>query len=141
MHTRVLQLLFLRAIWLWDLWSGVGQILLQAQYSRTHNSSTTKLNSLLGVPSTVRSIDSESPYRSHFTTREHPIMSTSHSHFITREHLHLVFVLGVTSLLGNTPTSCFFSESFCSLRTLQLRVAIHIKRKVYSSSLHFSFFF
>ena len=48
-HTRVLQLLFLWTIWLWNPFTGVSQILLQAQWSRTHNSSTTRKHSDLRV--------------------------------------------------------------------------------------------
>ena len=58
---------------------------------RTHNSSTTKLYSLLGVPPTLSSIDSELPFWSHFATREHP---------------DIVLLLGDTPQFRNTPTLC-----------------------------------
>jgi len=114
------------SIWLWDPCTGVGQILLQAHQSRTHNSSTTKLFSLLEVPLILRSIDLESSSQGHFATREHPdIVSPSRSHFYSgmpqprvasqsysavREHYY--FLLQFTTSKVHSSLVCI--SHFCS---------------------------
>ena len=86
-------------IWLWDLYIGVDQILLQAQCSKMHNSTTNWTRSPSNLEVYWFRVTFSELLRYSGTFR--PQVASR-----TREHSDLVLLIRVTPKFGNTLTSC-----------------------------------